>query len=535
MIEIPLRAQRTTGAKIIPAGRLEGNHLASETLHCLRRAAIILLPFGFLLSGIVPLHSQEKQPIGVMVGWDTVIRVSRTTPSLLYIATPLSKRDSPLREPMLAAIRELGADYVRYGPCNDYPHLTIAELEPPGKTSTSWDFSHVDAMTEDAVSAIKGHPFILTFSTIPEWMFKTPQSVAYPADPDQLFFEYEQGTELRDPTYREVADYFARVVSWHVKGGFTDELGKWHASGHHYKVDYWEVLNEPNIEHRLSPQTYTGIYDAVVKAVRKVSPQTKFIGLVNSDPPSNSKYFDYFLDPKHHKPGIPLDAISFHFYAGPEDASEPEQDYPVTFFAQADRFLWLVSYISTMRDRLSPGTRLMADEIGTGMPNDGPEWKPQYASIPSSYWNLSAALYAYVFAGLAVRGVDLVTESMMPAYPGQFPDIALLDWQTGQVNGRYLALKLLHDHFRPGDKIVQTSTNSGYVLAQGFVSPSGERKLLLVNKSPQEFQINLPEARGAKFEIIDLATGSNPPRTGTVEGPTFNLGGFGVAALRFAK
>jgi hypothetical protein len=496
------------------------------------------LLFLYLLVSLlvaVPIRSAEQSPVQVTVHWNTVIRVSRISPSLLYIATPNSKRGAPLHDPMLRAIRELGADYVRYSPCNDYPHLTIAELQPPGKHSTSWDFSHVDPMTEDAIEAIGGHPFIMNFSTIPEWMFKTPVPVSYPADPDQLFFTYEQGTELRDPTYRQVADYYARVVSWYVKGGFTDELGRWRASGHHYKLNYWEVLNEPNIEHNLSPQTYTGLYDAVVEAIHKVSPRTKFIGMVNSYPPTNSGFFDYFLDHSHHKPGIPLDAVSFHFYAGPEDSSEPLEDYPFTFFAQADEFLSIVSYLATMRQRLSPGTRLMADEIGTGLPDDGPQWKPTYRSIPPSYWNLSAALYAYVFAGLAVRGVSVVDESMLPAYVGQYPDLALLDWQTGRPNARYGVLKLLRDSFQPGDKIVESSIGSGYLLAQGFVSPSGQRKLLLVNKSDKDFQINFPEAAGATFKVIDVGTRSARLAQARLKTSTFKLGGFGVAVLTLAK
>ena len=41
---------------------------------------------------------------------------------------------------------------------NLLPRLSIAELEPPTKTSTSWDFSQIDPYTEDAFKAINGHP-----------------------------------------------------------------------------------------------------------------------------------------------------------------------------------------------------------------------------------------------------------------------------------------------------------------------------------------------------------------------------------------
>ena len=40
---------------------------------------------------------------------------------------------------------------------------------------------------------------------------------------------------------KEVAEYFGRLASWYIKGGFNDEYGVWHESGHHYKIAYWEV------------------------------------------------------------------------------------------------------------------------------------------------------------------------------------------------------------------------------------------------------------------------------------------------------
>jgi hypothetical protein len=490
------------------------------------------LPFLIVLSAM----GAEEPPVKVDVHWDKVVRVSKTIPTILLIGDPKTKRGSPLHDPMLAAIKDLGADDVRYAPSNLYPRLSIAELEPPGKTSTSWDFSLIDPYTEDAFNAINGHPIEFSLSTIPEWMFKTPKPVAYPSDPEQLFYEYELGKELRDPTCREAADYFARVVSWYVKGGFTDELGKWHNSGHHYKVDYWGVLNEPDLEHNLSPEVYTRLYDAVVKAVQKVSPQTKFVSISSSYPGSQSKFFDYFMDPRHHQPGIPLDMISYHFYAVP-GSNDPAAIYPYTFFDQADRFLEVVGYIETIRQRLSPRTGTMVDEVGTMLPSDWDQGKPGYVFKPidPAYWNISAAVYAYVFAGLTRQGIDAATESLVPGYPGQFPSIAILDWNTGQPNARYRVLKLLIDNFRPGDKMVDSQNSGGELMTQAFVSPSGERKLLIVNKRDRAWQLTLPGSSGGKLQVVDQTTGSSLPATSTIKDDNFSLGGLGVAVVTLPK
>lgn len=477
------------------------------------------------------------EPVKIEAQWDHVIRVSKTKPTLLLGASPALFRNAPLHDRILQTIKDLGADDVRYaGGGYVFPHLGVAELKPPSSTQTYWDFSHIDPVTEDVMKATAGHPIVLNFSAIPEWMFKTPAQVPYPSDPTMPTWQYEQGKELRDPTAREVADYFARVVAWHVNGGFTDELGKWHPSGHRWKVDYWEVLNEPDIEHGLSPQVYTRIYDAVVEAIHKVSPQTKFVGISDSYPSGHPEFFKYFLDPRNHKPGIPLDMISYHFYAVP-NADEPPEAHQFTFFNQADRFLEIVGYVETLRKMLSPRTGTMVNEIGTMLPEDWAQNAPGYVFKPiqPAYWNLSAAVYAYVFAGLARMGIDDAAESGIPCAPGLWPSIALLDWDTAQPNARFWALKLIHDNFRPSDRIVEASADSGYVMSQGFVSPSGERKLLVVNKRDREFEIRLPEASGAKVEAVDETTGSNPPASLTVQGTTFKLGGFGVAVVRLMK
>ena len=490
---------------------------------------------GFALTSLLLSSTirAAEQPVTIRVQWDHVARVLKTKPTLLLGLSPVLLRGAPLHGAMLQRVQELGADDVRYtGAGYVYPHLGVPELDPPTAGRTSWDFSLVDPPTEDIMRALQGHPVVLNFTTIPAWMFKTAEPVAYPADIKKEAWHYTQGTELRDPSFREVADYFARIVAWYVKGGFTDELGKWHESGHHYKVDYWEVFNEPDLEHGFSAETYTRLYDTIVEAIHKVSPQTKFVGISHSYIVGHPEYLTYFLNPKNHKPGIPLDMISYHFYAVP-NADEPPDVHPFTFFSQADKFLEIVAYIESIRQMLSPGTGTMVNEIGTMLPEDWAQTSPDYVFKPirPSYWNLSAAVYAYVFAGLARLGIDAAGESSIPCAPGLWPSIAMLDWETAQPNARYRVLKLILDRFQTGDKIVETSADSGYVMSQAFVSPSGVRKLLLVNKRDREFEINLGEAAGAKIEMIGLKSGSNAPVAEAIAGSRFKLGGFGVAVV----
>ena len=393
----------------------------------------------------------QDQSARVAAHWDKVTSVSKTTATLQVVVNPPLRRGSSIHDNAFQTLKDIQGDYVRYVPWLPYPKLAVAELEPPANGKTSWDFSLIDPMTIDFLEATKGHSVILNFSTIPAWMFKTDKPVAYPADPDQPVWDYTQGTEPRDPTMKEIGDYYGRLFSWYTQGGFTDELGKRHESGYHYSIPYWEVLNEIEFEHKMTPETYTKIYDAVVESIRKVAPQTKFVGLALAQPSGHPEQFEYFLNPKNHKRGIPLDYISYHFYAVPTGDQDPAMQ-PYTFFAYADGFLNTVRYVETIRKRLSPETKSTIDEIGAISADDVMQDQPGHVTkpIPNSYWNLTCAMYAYIFAELTRMGVDVAGESQLVGYPTQFPSVSMVDWNTGKPNSRTQLLKLLRENFGPG-------------------------------------------------------------------------------------
>jgi hypothetical protein len=266
----------------------------------MKRSFALILVFFSLIS--------QAQTPRLTVDWNDVVMTSRSTPTLQVVGNPMLRRKAPMHDASFKAVKELNADFVRYVPWFPYPKLAVAELEAPTTTKTSWDFSLIDPMTIDFLEATKGHSIIMNFSTIPQWMFKTEKPVAYPADPNLVSWSYGGGTELRDSTMKELTDYYVRLVSWYTKGGFTDELGKYHKSGYHYEIPYWEVLNEPDLEHSMSPQTYTRIYDAMVTALKQVIPNAKFIGMAVAN--EKPEWFEYFLNPANHKAGIPLEMIS---------------------------------------------------------------------------------------------------------------------------------------------------------------------------------------------------------------------------------
>lgn len=466
------------------------------------------------------------EPVKVKVQWDQVTSISKATPTLQVVVNPPLERGSAIHDRVFDALHSLGADDVRYVPWLPYPKLAVAELEAPGAGKTSWDFSLIDPMMDDLMQSTRGHSVIINFSTIPQWMFKTPKPVPYPSDANQVTWDYEQGTELRDTSMKEVADYYGRLVSWYTQGGFTDEAGTFHSSGHHYKIDYWEVLNEVDFEHNMTPKFYTALYDAITASIHRVDPAIKFVGLALAAPGRSPQFFEYFLDPRHHQPGTPLDMISYHFYASPAD-DEPAEAWPYTFFDQASRFVDLVRYVQSIRARLSPRTATDIDELGAILPNDNATPR---GPIPDSYWNLCSAMYAYLYSELAQLGVEVVGESQLVGYPSQFPSVSMVNWNTGQPNARFWTLKLLRDNLGPGDNLIPTEAG-GNLYAQGFLTSGGKREILLVNERDRELTASIPGGAGASELFVDQSTGEHPAASATLSSDTITLGGFGVALV----
>lgn len=474
-----------------------------------RRISSILIFFlsllWFGLAATTTLLAQHEPSI--IVNWQKTTK-NRTVPTLQAVVNPMLRRGSPLHDASFEALRRIGADYVRYAFWLPYPKLAVAELRPPDATQTYWDFQYMDPLVEDFLQASEGHSSVMSFSTIPQWMFVTPQPIAYPDDPNQVIWNYSQGTQL--PDVKALGDYYARLASWYTQGGFTDELGKVHSSGHHYDIGYWEVFNEIDGEHDTTPQQYVERYDAVTQAVLKVAPSIKFVALALSGPSDAAKAFAYFLDAKNHKPGVPLDYISFHVYATPS-GDQTLEDWQYTFFDRASEFVSVTRYILQLRDMLSPSTKVMVNEAGSILTGDMSQGEPGHVekSIPPAYWNLSGALYGYLYIELAKLGVDTVGESQLVGYPSQFPSVAMLDWTNGKPNARFTVLELIKNNFGPGDDLPTTDVQSNgsfaeadAIEAQAFTR-NGHRKLMVINQRNREVAIKLPkECLGAAIQAI---------------------------------
>ena len=494
----------------------------------LNRIAVVLLA----LSGCWRCCAQVSPTAAqrIEVDWSKDHRPLKTTASLQVVVNPLLRRGSPIHDRAFAELASLGADDVRYVPWLPYPRLAVAELEPPTKGKTSWDFTLIDPMTIDFLHATQGHPVIMNFSTQPAWLFEQKNPVTVANDPNAVQWNYTQGKELRDPSGKELADYYARLVSWYTRGGFTDELGHHHESGYHFQFPWWEVFNEIDAEHQPTPQQYVAEYDAVVTRLHLIDSAMKFVGLALAFTEREPDFVEYFLDHSHHKPGVPIDMVSYHFYAAPR-FEQTVDSWQFTFFDQADRFLATMRYADEIRRRLSPETKTAFDEVGSELPTD---WHPDHPNeagppIPAIYWNASAALFGYVYLEAAKMGIDVVNESQLVGFPSQFPSVTMLDWTTGAPNARFEALRLLVRYMPAGGTLVSTRVfpHAHDIDALAFTE-GNSRRLLIVNRRNRTIPVQLP-AEFVHGAVHVVSAGEKQPAT--LDSTEYQLAPFAVAIL----
>src|SRR5450756_1119639 len=168
------------------------------------RSSFLIAMLG-CVSMPIALPAQQTPSPDLKIDWSKTVVESKATPTLQVVVNPQVLRGSKMHDGTFAALKMLGADYVRYVPWLPYPKQAVAELEPPTKDRTSWEFKYIDPTLEDFMKATDGHSVIMNFSTMPAWLWKTDKPVTYPDDPNQVYWDYTQGTEIRDPTYKAVS------------------------------------------------------------------------------------------------------------------------------------------------------------------------------------------------------------------------------------------------------------------------------------------------------------------------------------------
>jgi len=515
-----------------------------------------------LLLLMMPLVVMSSQFHLVISNWNSGV-LTNSTPTYQTSINPLYRMDhgpgtSNISATVFQNMAALKADYMRHVPWFPYPHLAVAELFEPqrysnGSCTTSWNFTLIDPITEALMAAVGDHPIVLGFATMPEFLWSP--GVPVPADPNQQDGSYEAGTVPRDPTYKEIADYFHRLASYYTAGGFVDECGVQHVSNYHHKFSWWEVGNEIEDEHKMTPQVYASLYDAVVADLRLLLPETRFLGIADGRH-NNFEYFTYHLNKSNHHPSdIPINGISYHQYCM---ANGPLDEVATSYFSQMDTFVEEVIKIETIKHSFEPirgSIETFINEIGCGA--NRATW-----SQPKFYL-LCSATYSYLFAKASMLQVEHFGVSQVIGFTAgscqgcvgdEWPSTSMVNWYTGDGNARYWALKMMIEELPTGIKrapITNVTTSStsfattDVLYAQAFVILStGEQKVLIVSKTSEPVEIFVPpSAHGGLLSFVDETTGDQfgcvevndrtcyVRRRPLLNNDSFVLGGFGTAIV----
>jgi hypothetical protein len=510
----------------------------------MRSALPIAVSFSLLVAACAAeSRAQVSSPIPVTAQWSHVTRVSITVPTTQHLANALTLRSNPLNKKLLADLRDLHTNDTRLQLWYSVPNQVMAELKEPTGTETFWDFKYMDPVVTDFFASTSGLHHI-NIGTMPRWMFKVPV-VDIPPDPGASFYAYTDGTSgdlLKDPTGKQFAEFQARLYRWYTQGGFIDEVGKYHKSGHHFKIDYWGILNEPDFENKLNVEQYTRVWDAVAGAIRKIDPNVQFFGPEVSG--AEVEWARYFLNPRNHTADAPpVRYFSLHNYIS---ANNDPSTWQARYFTDpagsggafsARAFVDQVQQVMKLRDEMSPQTKIVIDELGTFdsiKPSDGggPDDEP-YGAYNPLYWVATGGNWAANFITAEKLGLPLISMTQMVGAPTQSPSCSMINPNTAQPNAHYWVLWLINRNFGPGDKLVDTTSPSADVFAQAYITTRG-RKLLVINTSDHAVSVVLDGAfaGGAlKAQVVDEASGENPPRIDRLTGRTVQLAPFAVAVV----
>ena len=348
-------------------------------------------------------------------------------------------------------LQEWGPQMVRLhmGFTGDDPSLPEAQYG-------QWDFTKLDA----AISRLRAThtTFFLNVRTGPAWMFAATG-------------------QLRDQTYQEFAQYMARLVGWYNVGGFTDEQGHFHASGHQHWVHTWEIWNEPNSGYDipisfpnpqntwLDPVSFAALYSTTASAMRAVDPSIQTGGPALSSYPDD-RYLTQFI--QHIT--APLDFLSFHFYAVGNQRSADHTAFDAVDGAFAHR----LTLARALLDAQFPGQRvpIWVDEVGYN----------EIARLPIDPRGAAPVGVAFDAATFIMAEAHGVAQFTQFPFLGN-PQLALVDAKTWQP---YVPLRLyetLARAFPPGVTLLpmHISQPQGTVALAALAADGASIRVIIAN------------------------------------------------------
>jgi hypothetical protein len=411
----------------------------------------------------------------------------------------------------------------------------------PEQVKGQWDFSASDELVNN-VRAYGGRP-LLNIKFAPDWQWTC-------SNPDT-----GQAGQVRDQSYREFAQYMARIVAYYNTGAMTDENGTVHTNpaGTANRIDYWELWNEPDGAwetpcvppasldpggEALTPDQYVTMWNAVAPAMRAVDPTIKLVGPATANPTTGHTP-DYVPDLLA-RATIPPDVISFHGYGGWSN-SQTDQEI-LQGSANTEGLDGIVRDYATIK-----GWDTINAPIWLSEGNVNADWGVDPHQRPANQYGV--AYIASEFAQFAYTGLGLIHNYDFIDSP-QYGDISD---QDGSLRLVYWADDLLMHQFPPGSTLLSaTSSLTPGLSVLAIKKANGDVVVLLANRQPDSrnsvggpgvggtMMVTLSNFTPAHVTLhrVDATTSATTgpatvtEATSTTQRVTF--GGYGMAVLTFS-
>jgi len=390
---------------------------------------------------------------------------------------------------------------------------------PAGSQEGDWNFGPLDQMA-GAVRSYGGEP-VLNVRYAPNWMWTC----------SELFNQGAAGVGgLRDPSFSKFGEYMARLVGWYNKGGFTDERGVVHRSGHQGWVSTWEVWNEPNLSGEtpchpvgggasLSADQYVAMWNVVVPKMLAVDPSIKLVG------PGTSGFDAEYIQALMQRTQRPPDVLSYHVYGGGSNA-------------QADHELFDGLVDLTAGTTTNWGRPMWVSELNVNSASeDDPHGRP---SGPFGVaWGASA------FRMMVLGGIELAHQFEFVT-GSQF---GLLNLDSGAPQLPYWRDLLLTQAFPAGSTVVRSTSSVNGIETLAARRSDGSLAVLVINRQlagsadvggsgvPTRVTVHLQGLTPSVVSLrqIDRTTdAAHPPTSISVPPATdlvFSSPGYGMALL----
>jgi hypothetical protein len=398
-----------------------------------------------------------------------------------------------------------------------------------GTTSTAWNFSTVDAITQ---------PVLGVGDQSPEFQIAKAPAYMYANDNDSDAFS--------DLTFAQFAGYTQNLVKYYNTGGFMAN-GQTYVSPSTNKITWWGIYNEPSINNSLDATQYTTMYNAVVPAMQSVDSSIKFVAMELCC--GSEDWVSTFAA----NVTAQVDVVAAHYYSSCNQQDTDEM--------LMDSIPGFVSSVQTIRSNLSPNATLAnvplwvtennvnADyDAGNGMSACNPG--QTFVTDARGSSPFFAAWRPYVFSQLGKNGVQALYHWDFDA-DQQFGEVLYgndqielsywVDYWIGQTFPTSAGSQLLDYGNSDGAELevlpVMNSDGSVVVMVANHVvnNPSADNN---GPGSPRSVLIDLstlPAFSSASLVTIDsttsVANGPTPTSVTPASQITLTLNGYSVAFL----